>query len=90
MPREERTRLVDSLLQTLSPADDSTTAAWVAVARRRLEPWRFGFIQRLKPNFLPPSTGMMNALPFGCRLCHRNPRDNPARRHYAADQSLPL
>lgn len=37
LPLEERARLVDSLLQTLNPVDESTTAAWLAVARRRLD-----------------------------------------------------
>ncbi len=37
LPLEERARLVDSLLQTLNPADESTTAAWLAVARRRFD-----------------------------------------------------
>lgn len=35
LPIEERARLVDSLLQTLNPVDDSA-AAWLATARRRL------------------------------------------------------
>jgi putative addiction module component (TIGR02574 family) len=37
LPLEERARLVDSLLQTLNPADDSVTATWLVAARRRLE-----------------------------------------------------
>jgi len=37
LPLEERARLVDSLLQTLNPADDSASTAWLAVARRRLD-----------------------------------------------------
>jgi len=46
LPLEERARLVDSLLQTLNPVDDSTTAAWLVVARRRLDEMRSG---RVKP-----------------------------------------
>jgi putative addiction module component (TIGR02574 family) len=43
LPLEERALLVDSLLQTLNPPpDDSTTAAWLAVARRRLDDMRSG------------------------------------------------
>lgn len=42
LPLEERARLVDGLLQTLNPADDSITAAWLAVAHRRLEDLRSG------------------------------------------------
>jgi putative addiction module component (TIGR02574 family) len=37
LPLEERARLVDSLLLTLNPVDDSVTAAWLAVAQRRLD-----------------------------------------------------
>jgi putative addiction module component (TIGR02574 family) len=36
LPLEERARLVDSLLQTLNPADDSLSNAWLALARHRL------------------------------------------------------
>jgi len=45
LPLEERARLVDSLLQTLNPADDSTTAAWLVVARRRLDDIRSGRVE---------------------------------------------
>ncbi|MDZ4255001.1 MAG: addiction module protein [Sulfuritalea sp.] len=37
LPLEERARLVDSLLQTLNPVDESAAAAWLVAARRRLE-----------------------------------------------------
>ena len=37
LPLEERARLVDSLLQTLNPVDESAAAAWLATARRRLD-----------------------------------------------------
>jgi putative addiction module component (TIGR02574 family) len=37
LPLEERARLVDSLLQTLNPVDESVAGAWLAVARRRLD-----------------------------------------------------
>ncbi len=37
LPIEERARLVDSLLQTLNPVDDSAAAAWLVTARRRLD-----------------------------------------------------
>jgi len=37
LPLEERVRLVDSLLQTLNPVDESVAAAWLATARRRLD-----------------------------------------------------
>jgi len=42
LPLEERARLVDVLLQTLNPADDSITAAWLEVANRRLDDMRSG------------------------------------------------
>ncbi|MDP2811294.1 MAG: addiction module protein [Rhodocyclaceae bacterium] len=45
LPLEERARLVDSLLQTLNPVDDSVTAAWLAVARRRLEDIETGRVE---------------------------------------------
>jgi len=37
LPLEERARLVDSLVQTLNPVDESVAAAWLATARRRLD-----------------------------------------------------
>jgi putative addiction module component (TIGR02574 family) len=37
LPLEERARLVDSLLQTLNPVDETVAAAWLATARRRLD-----------------------------------------------------
>lgn len=37
LPLEERVRLVDSLLQTLNPIDDQAAAAWLELARRRLD-----------------------------------------------------
>lgn len=45
LPLEERARLVDSLLQTLNPVNDSVTAAWLAVARRRLEDLEAGRVE---------------------------------------------
>lgn len=42
LPVEERAHLVDCLLQTLNPPDAAHTAAWAAVARRRLEELRGG------------------------------------------------
>ncbi|MHB1357974.1 MAG: addiction module protein [Rhodocyclaceae bacterium] len=47
LPLEERARLVDSLLQTLNPADEATTAAWLAVARRRLDELRSGRVEAI-------------------------------------------
>jgi putative addiction module component (TIGR02574 family) len=37
LPLEERAKLVDSLLQTLNPADATVTDAWLALARSRLD-----------------------------------------------------
>lgn len=37
LPREERARFVDSLLEALNPVDESAAAAWLATARRRLD-----------------------------------------------------
>jgi putative addiction module component (TIGR02574 family) len=37
LPLEERARLVDSLLQTLNPVDETVAATWLATARRRLD-----------------------------------------------------
>lgn len=37
LPLEERARLVDSLLQTLNPVDQSTADTWHALARHRLD-----------------------------------------------------
>ncbi len=36
LPLEERARLVDSLLQTLNPVEETAATAWLALARRRL------------------------------------------------------
>lgn len=47
LPLEERARLVDSLLQTLNPVDDSNTAAWLAVARRRLDDLDSGRVEAI-------------------------------------------
>jgi putative addiction module component (TIGR02574 family) len=47
LPLEERARLVDSLLLTLNPADDSTTAKWLAVAKRRLDEMRAGHVEAI-------------------------------------------
>ena len=47
LPLEERARLVDSLLQTLNPADDSTTDAWLALAKRRLDDMRYGRVEAI-------------------------------------------
>jgi putative addiction module component (TIGR02574 family) len=45
LPLEERARLVDSLLQTLNPVDEAAAAAWLAVAKRRLEDLDSGRVQ---------------------------------------------
>ncbi len=47
LPLEERARLVDSLLQTLNPADESNTAKWLAVAKQRLDEMRAGRVEAI-------------------------------------------
>jgi putative addiction module component (TIGR02574 family) len=47
LPVEERAKLVDSLLQTLNPLDDSIDAQWLAVAKRRLEDIDSGRVQAI-------------------------------------------
>lgn len=47
LPLEERARLVDSLLQTLNPADESITAKWLIVAKRRLDEMRTGRVEAI-------------------------------------------
>ena len=47
LPLEERALLVDSLLQTLNPADEAITAAWLAVARRRLDDLDSGRVEAI-------------------------------------------
>ena len=47
LPMEERARLVDSLLQTLNPVDDSNVTAWVAVARNRLDDLDSGRVEAI-------------------------------------------
>lgn len=44
LPLEERAKVVDSLLETLNPADDTQAAAWLAVAQRRLDELRSGTV----------------------------------------------
>ena len=45
LPAEERARVVDSLLQTFNRPDDVHAAAWLGLARRRLEELRSGKVQ---------------------------------------------
>jgi putative addiction module component (TIGR02574 family) len=42
LPVEERAHLVDCLLQTLNPPDESHAVAWTEVARRRLDDLKSG------------------------------------------------
>jgi putative addiction module component (TIGR02574 family) len=42
LPVEERTRVVENLLSSLNPPEQEVDAAWVAVARRRLDDLRSG------------------------------------------------
>lgn len=45
LPLEDRACLVDALLQTLNPVDESVSAAWLAAARRRLDDLDAGRIE---------------------------------------------
>ena len=47
LPVEERARVVDSLLQSLNSPDESNTAAWLALAKRRLEELRSGAVKAI-------------------------------------------
>jgi len=42
LPVEERTRVVENLLSSLNPPEPEVDAAWVSVARRRLDELRSG------------------------------------------------
>jgi len=44
LPLEERARVVDTLLQSLNPADEKDSAAWLDLARRRLAELRSGAV----------------------------------------------
>lgn len=45
LPVDERARIVDSLLQTLNPLDESSAAEWAVVASRRLAEIYSGQVQ---------------------------------------------
>ncbi len=45
LPLEERAKVVESLLQSMNPADDEASAAWLDVARRRLAELRSGAVE---------------------------------------------
>ena len=47
LPVEERARVVDSLLQSLNSPDESNTAAWFALAKRRLDELRSGAVKAI-------------------------------------------
>ncbi len=47
LPVEERAKVVDSLLQTLNPADMKVEKEWVRVAKRRLDELRSGRINAI-------------------------------------------
>ena len=47
LPLEERARMVDSLLQTLNPVDESAAGAWLALARRRLDDLDAGRVEAI-------------------------------------------
>ena len=47
LPVEERVRLVDSLLQSLSKPETELDKKWTAVARRRLQELRNGSVEAI-------------------------------------------
>lgn len=47
LPVEERVQLVDSLLQSLNPAESDVTAAWLDVASRRMAEIRDGSVDAI-------------------------------------------